>query len=409
MEKPRLLNTIDAFPVNVEGQDMIALRNPRLESEEALLLPPQLFFIVSLFDGRNTIRDIQYLYVRKFGHLIRTDQIEKMIEQLDDKLLLDSPRHQEHLEELRQQYRDLPSRPAMHQGKSYPAEVEELHALFTSFFSDPKGPGLLDEQKRLPPPIGIVAPHIDFNRGGPCFAHAYKTIGEAQDVDLFIILGTDHDATNNFYSLSSKDYDTPFGLARRDEHFVNTLCSRVEFDLFEDELNHRREHSIEFQALFLKWLYRNRPDITIVPILCGTFHQLILEEKNPAEDEQIQNFLEALSTGLQEYEGTACIIAGVDFSHVGLHFGAPNAPSPEDLEDIARSDKELLNSMTCLDYEGFYDQISSRKNNTNVCGVSPIYTLMSLLQSATGTILDYDYWHDEKEGSMVSFASMVYH
>jgi len=119
--------------------------------------------------------------------------------------------------------------------------------------------------------------------------------------------------------------------------------------------------------------------------------------------------LEALSTGLQEYEGTACIIAGVDFSHVGLHFGAPNAPSPEDLEDIARSDKELLNSMTCLDYEGFYDQISSRKNNTNVCGVSPIYTLMSLFQSATGTILEYDYWHDEKEGSMVSFASMVYY
>ncbi len=46
-------------------------------------------------------------------------------------------------------------------------------------------------------------------------------------------------------------------------------------DLFDDELTHRTEHSIEFQVVFLQYLLGGRRDFTIVPILVGSFHDLM--------------------------------------------------------------------------------------------------------------------------------------
>ncbi len=41
-------------------------------------------------------------------------------------------------------------------------------------------------------PKAIVAPHIDFHRGGPAYAWAYKSLVESAGADLYILLGTSH-------------------------------------------------------------------------------------------------------------------------------------------------------------------------------------------------------------------------
>ena len=68
----------------------------------------------------------------------------------------------------------------------------------------------------------LIAPHIDFNRGGPCFAWAYKALAESQPPDVFVVLGTGHSARQTFV-MSRKDFETPFGVLRadRDKVFVS--------------------------------------------------------------------------------------------------------------------------------------------------------------------------------------------
>ncbi|MFC1853564.1 AmmeMemoRadiSam system protein B [candidate division CSSED10-310 bacterium] len=408
LENPKL-RPVEALPVTVENQEMFAIRDPKSESDEWVLISPQWLFILGLFTGHNSIRDIQYLYVKKYGTLISTDIIQDIINQIDEKLLLESPRFQQHLQKSKDDYLALPLRPAIYKNKSYPSEPEELDRHIQSFFTAAKGPGPIKTENRLAPPAGLIAPHIDFHRGGPCFAHAYKILAEAQDIDLFILLGTDHDETKNFYSLSSKSYDTPFGIAERDVDFIQQLCRRVDFDLYEDEFNHRREHSIEFQAVFLKWLYQSRSPFTIVPILCGSFLSLILNDEEPSANDQIMGFIQAIRSCLAEYPKKVCIVAGVDFSHVGVQFGAVQGPTQAELTTIAKEDNELIEKIAQREPDQFFQLLAKNKNHHNICGVSAIYTLLSIVTASEGKLLNYDYWHDGKVGSMVSFSSLVFY
>ncbi len=63
---------------------------------------------------------------------------------------------------------------------------------------------------------------------------------------------------------------------KTDADFIDRMSSHYRGDLFADELLHRNEHSIEFQALFLKWALGNR-DFTVVPILVSSFHEMVLK------------------------------------------------------------------------------------------------------------------------------------
>src|SRR5207247_2596728 len=86
---------------------------------------------------------------------------------------------------------------------------------------------------------------------------------------LFVIVGTCHVGMRHPFALTRKDYDTPLGPARADRDFVEALAARAAQDCFGSELAHRSEHSIEFQAVFLQYLYAGRRDITVVPLLTG--------------------------------------------------------------------------------------------------------------------------------------------
>lgn len=95
MDYPKLRN-IDVFPVKMQGQDLICFRDPQRISENVVFLPRSAYFIVSLFDGGHSIRDIQAEYMRMFGELIYSDQIIEVMEKLDRSFLLDSDHFREY-------------------------------------------------------------------------------------------------------------------------------------------------------------------------------------------------------------------------------------------------------------------------------------------------------------------------
>ncbi len=66
---PRL-RPIEAVPVEHEGEQFVALRDPTGYTPSVLMLAPALLEVVALFDGEHPIVDIQSELMRRHGELV---------------------------------------------------------------------------------------------------------------------------------------------------------------------------------------------------------------------------------------------------------------------------------------------------------------------------------------------------
>jgi AmmeMemoRadiSam system protein B len=386
---------------------MICIQDPQGYSQKAVFLPPPLFFIVSLFDGKHSILDIQAEYMRRFGELLYREKIEEIIEQLDAQLLLDSERFRDTLEKEKEDFRVSLVREAAFAGTSYQSDPIALRGQIESYFSPPDGPG--KPRMETPPRAlkGVIAPHIDFQRGGSCYAFAHKEVRETSNADLFVILGTAHREMKNYFSLSLKDFRNPLGTAKTNKAFVEALSDQLGWDPFEDEFVHKREHSVEFQLTFLHFLYPGRP-FEIVPILCGSFHEAIERSISPREILQIQEFIEGLRKTIQSIDGTVCLIASADLAHIGLQFG-DETPASSMLSEVRTRDLEMLAYVEKMDAEGFYHSIRIHGDRSRICGFPSIYVLLNINEAEEGRLLKYAQSHNPDTQSAVTFASLAFY
>jgi AmmeMemoRadiSam system protein B len=401
---PRL-RYVDAFPVDVEGEQLIYLRDPEGIAGEGLGVPPHVFDLMRLLDGHRTMDELRRKFAEETGGMtVSGDEVTELIQSLDEALLLESDRFRRHRKEVEEAYRAEPRRPSPLAGRSYPEDPDALRTLMEGFFSDPEGPGNTPTAGGV---TGLVAPHIDFGRGGPCFAWAYNELRNQPPADVYVVLGTGHTARKP-YTLTRKVFETPLGDLASDQRLIDRISGYANQDLFEDEIAHKNEHSIEFQAVFLKYLFPDA-DISFVPILCGSFYQSVEEGVYPILRPEVEDFVSALRKALEEEDRSVCLIAGVDFSHVGEQFGDSGPMSDAFVDDVRSSDADLLEAAGKRNAEAFFDVIVRDCDRHRVCGTSSIYTMLQVLNASSGKLLKYDQAIDRDADSLVSFASMAFY
>ena len=403
---PRL-RQVDAFPVEHEGKRCIALRDPAGYTDAVVLLPRLLLEIVSLFDGQHSLLDIQAAVMRRHGQLVPHEKIEEIAGALDAQGFLDSPGFAERRAAVDREFLDAPARPASHAGGAYPVDPDELRATFDAFFAPPTGPGPIDGAGAAGEAVrAVIAPHIDFHRGGPAYAWAYRELAERGDTDLFVVFGTCHAGMEHPFALTRKDYASPLGPAPVAREFVEALAARAGQDCFGAELAHRSEHSIEFQAVFLRYLYAGRREVEIVPVLTSFAHEALAQGRQPDEDPRIPRFLDALAETIATSGRRVAFIAGADLAHMGPRFGDPEPVSREELARIGREDREMLSAVEAGDAAAFFESVARDDDRRRICGLSPIYTLLRALGGGRGTLRRYGQWPDPQ--GVVTFASVVF-
>jgi len=398
---------VEPIPVEHEGQRLVYLRDPEGYANGGMAVPHHVYYLLTLFDGEHSVQDLVSAYADKFDDVsVNEEQVTELVKQIDQAHLLDNENFQDFRLEIENAFLDAPERESAHAGASYPDDPAILRGMIDGFFEPPEGPGSPRPGSVDTPVQAVIAPHIDFNRGGPCFAWAYRALAEAPRPDLFVVFGTGHSARHPFV-VSRKNFQTPFGTLKADQDVIDRLHELSDLDLFEDEGAHRTEHSIEFQTVFLKYLYPDS-NITFVPILCGSFQEMIERNHFPAEIPLVSNFLDSLKQALAESGKTVCFIAGVDFSHVGRRFGDPGLPDSF-VEEVEHCDRDALTAAEKMDPEAFFKVIVREQDRTRICGTSSIYTMLHAMDSNRGELLKYDHTIDKQDQSMVSFASMVFY
>jgi hypothetical protein len=401
------LRPLQPAPIRHRGQDLVHISDPTGFSERTIVVTPDVFFIMALCDGNHSLTDIQYKYTRKFGTLLLTSRLNRILSDLDESLFLDNEKFQQHRETIEEEFKRATVRSPFLAGKAYPADPAELRRFLEGFFAPPEGPGPLPKGKKGKAVKAIMAPHIDLRAGGPCFAWAYREIARSRRPDLFVILGIGHAPMENLFAVTAKDFETPLGMLRTDKPFVESLIENYPDDLLADELAHRSEHSVEFQTIFLRYVFPEE-DIAIVPILCSSFDEMVAANRQPIEDDRVQDFVQAIKIAATRHKRTICFIAGVDLSHIGQKFGDAGMLSPASETLLESEDREMLRHVENMDAGGFFSSIAKDNDKRRICGFPAMYVLLHLVAPAKARLLKYDRSVDRATQSMVSFASMVF-
>ncbi len=414
MEFPKI-RSIEAFPAEISGRRMICLRDPLLYSEQTVLVPEPTFFVISLFDGNHSFLDIQAEYMRRYGDLLFQETIGEIVHQLDNHLLLDNERFVQHKREVEKEFGSSSIRKATLAGKSYESDPVQLSEQLSSYFLSPEGPGRMPEAvaERRPasrPLRGAIIPHIDYSRGGACYAFAYKEIAESSNADTFVILGTLHVEAQSRFILTRKGFSTPLGNLEADQDLVAFLAGKCPYDPFAEEIAHRAEHSLELQMVFLRYIFGDSRPVRVVPILCSSFQDLIDKGQSPLQDPHISSLLNALKEAMVLRGDRICVLASVDLAHMGPRFGDRYPLGEMDWRSIACEDQELIRQIERVDSEGFFGEIQKEKNQRKICGLSAIYALLATLAAVPageGKLLKYGQWPDPQ--GTVTFASMAFY
>ncbi len=358
------------------------------------------FAWIQLFNGRRTLREIQADAIHLVGgQLISIDRFSALVEKLDDALFLDSPRFLERL--------SAPDREPSCIG-CYPGDPDSLRSQLKHHFTCSQGPGLPRDRKPDGKLRAALIPHIDYHRGGPTFAWGFREVFERTDASLFVIIGTSHYSGERF-TLTRKNFKTPLGTVPTDQDHIDRLVAHHGDGLFDDELAHLPEHSIELEVVFLQYLYEKRRPIRIVPLVVGSFQDAVDAGASPREQEDIGRLIEALRKAEAESSESICYIISGDLAHIGPKFGDPQPVDRPMLDRSRERDLQLMEQAEAADPAGYFRVIAEEQDSRRICGLPPTYTVLEALRPSRGKLLRYDQYAHPRGYESVSFASMAFY
>jgi AmmeMemoRadiSam system protein B len=398
---PALRRDLEFLPLQSGGQPVILIRDHLGLVQEGKMVAPHLYQLMVSLEGSNTLRDLQMKMMRmKGGVLVSSEEVNKLLAELDESFLLDSERFKRAKEQIAAEFAAQKNRPCSHCGRSYPQDPSELKIMLDEVLS--REPQISKPEGRIK---ALVAPHIDPRVGADVYARAYQALRD-QSPQRVVILGTGHQLTDGLFCMTEKDFVTPQGTAKNEIAVTQQLREAAGEIQTTDDFAHRSEHSIEFQVIFLQHLLSEKP-FTIIPVLCGSLQANLTEYTRCAFLKKAKPFLEKLAQIVSDPEHATLAVAGVDFSHIGLKFGHDR--SADYLARQAEAhDKKLLNHLSRLDVESFWQESIAVEDRFNVCGFHAMACLLEVLHECQGQVLGYQLYHEAATQSAVSFAAAIF-
>lgn len=391
---------MEVFPTSYQGQRALVVKDALGLIKDPVVLQGPVLNFIGLIDGKRTPRDIQLEVIRQQnGVLVGVDYIQSLLSELDSLFLLDSDHYRDTKKKILDEFSQLPVRPAVLAGQAYPNSREDLEGYLRAFFAGVPG----STERSAKKVSALIAPHIDLRVGKKAYSQAYSAVKD-RPPETVVLLGTGHSLRHSYVSLTEKDFETPLGLVKTEKQLVRKLHSAGEKVVAPHDFDHRNEHSIEFQLIFLQHLFGS--DFSLVPVLCGSLSGELGAYSRASEVPGVGGFLDELKVFFKEKGPDVLVVAGVDFSHIGPKFGHSNRASTL-IPETKDFDARLIDAICRGDPEGFWSEVQKVENRYNVCGFSSIAFLLELFPGSVGQRLGYDIWEEEETQSAVSFAAIT--
>ena len=392
------LRPLQAFRWSQRQDDGVALGDPVGLSDVMLTLPKVALEIISLMDGRHTCDEIRQEFFRSAGQTISMDTIHSLLEHLERAHFLEGPTFEAYYGSLQDKYRSNPVRQPL--PGSALESLESPGALFDEMLAP-------IESMDLPGPIlGLVAPHLDYPRGRPCYASAYATLRGRPAPDRVVILGTNHFPRSTGVVATGSHFVTPLGRTRTDVPFIERLEARCG-DLRTYELDHAREHSVELQVAWLQHLF-GFDKFEMAPFLCPDPCGPTDTDRCGGKSVDLRDFAIALGELVTDDPGDTLIVAGADLSHIGPAFGDDRPLDDRFLEETKEKDRRALARLTAGGADDWVLSVAENGNPTRICSAGCIFALATALPHASATVLKYHQAVDRQAQQGVTCAAVAF-
>jgi hypothetical protein len=290
----------------------------------------------------------------------------------------------------------------------YPADPDGVRRQMRGLFTGKGGAGLPDGKHQRGNRLrAVLLPHMDYTRGNVTYGFGFKELFETTDARLFVVVATSHHSPARF-TLSRQHFATPLGTVETDQAFVDRVVRRYGDGLFDDPAAHYPEHSIELELPPLQFLYESqsgeRP-VRIVPLLVGSFHEQVEEERPPSADGEVRRMAEALAAAEAEAGEPVCYLISGDLAHIGPKFDDPTPLDDARLVASRGQDDKLLDALTRADADGYFRVIADEADERNVCGLQPTCLALLAAKPTSGRVLHYQQFVDPQRLESVSFAA----
>jgi AmmeMemoRadiSam system protein B len=392
---------LDFMPSPLEDRPGLLIRDSFGYSEQTLIIPPLLAHSLQYFDGDHTELDLREALVKATQDLQSGSLAKHLYDALHNAGFLEDEVYDEMRDTKHRAFENSPVREPAHAGSAYPPDAADLTGMVKEWVGTPN-------ESRTDGLLGVAAPHVSPSGGYQSYRAAYGALGTAYRDKTFLVLGTSHYGQPEKFGLTRKNYRTPWGDARTDLGIVDELMAKAPNVVVAEDYCHAVEHSIEFQVLFLQYLFG--PDVKVVPVLCGSFARSLYEGGKPEEDEGVRRFFDVLGEIGAREKSRLFWVLGIDMAHMGRRYGDEfeAVADVDEMAEVAQHDSKRIEQMAAGNAAGFWDLVQPGHDELKWCGSSPVYTFLKCVPGAKGVLQRYEQWNIDEQ-SVVSFAGMTFH
>lgn len=444
--KPKI-RALRGFPLQAKAPDgtehqMMGLADARQISDRVVVALPAFQVVLPLMDGT---RDIDQI-AQQVGKGLTRQILESFIAQLDHAGLVEGPTFQGILKQVRADFDSqevlppgstaafceaLVQQPVGESAEGSPAPAIELppegparDALFASklrevfdrmidvALKDSADPALTTLPK------AIVAPHLDYQRGGITYAAVYGRLRVADRPDRVIILGTNHFGQSTGVCGCDKGYSTALGTCEVDKDLLGMMRAKLGDKLFENRFDHEREHSVELQVPWIQHVFGKDAGGNYPKVFGALVHDPVLKngESYDGNGVALQPFVDALSESLAKLPGRTLIVCSADMSHVGPAFGDPKAlimegegadEAQQARDQVFSHDQEMIGLVIANKPSELIATMAWMQNPTRWCSIGNLVAGLMLTKPTDVKMLHYGPVMDQQGLGLVTCAAMA--
>lgn len=268
-------------------------------------------------------------------------------------------------------------------------------------------------------PKAIIAPHLDYWRGWPNYAHVYGRLRVVDRPDRVIILGTNHFGSGTGVTACDKGYESPLGTCAYDGAFAQKLITNLgepaATQLFEHRYDHEREHSIELHIPWIQHVFAGAPGQTPPAVFAALIHD---PAPNSGESYDgtglgILPFIEAMKKTIAGSPGSTLIVSSADLSHIGQSFGDQQSFAGDTDEAkavrqrVQSHDMEMLQLVSEGKAEELVASMAWQQNPTRWCSVGNIVAAMKITDAKSVRMINYMGAGDNQGMALVTSCAAV--
>ena len=383
------LRPIQPRPIMKQGKPFIALCDPAMLTRQTLVVPIQAMPALQQFRGERSIAEIADQLNGKL------EQFIELATKLDEIGLLWGPTFERLEVQLRQRLRDRGVFPAT-ASQTMGRDEAECRRAIDEYLHQTEPPDL------AAPVLGIVAPHLDYERGWPIYAAAYFCFEGLDPPDRVVILGTNHFGIGDGVVLSEHGFESPMGCCPPDTVVIGKLLEQLGQPLIVDQLDHLAEHSIQLHLPWIQYCFG------AVPLVAALVPDPLVPMIEPGDGRvSAAQLVEVLREVIDDVGGPTLYIASSDLSHVGLQFGEPRPVDEQRRIDVERHDRDMLANFLSGDPDAFLAGFQWNKNPTRWCSIGNMTAIITLTEPNDVELIDYRQAYDDRGFAMVSSAAIA--